>query len=470
EVTTVDSGRAALEQLECETWDMVILDWRMPDLDGIETARRIRSRLSTVRLPKILMVTAYGREEVMKQADELGLDGLLIKPISESILFDTIMEAFGRDRGRVPDEANASARFTDASTPLMGAHVLVVEDNAINQQVAEEILAGYGLTVEIAANGRIATEMLGASPNRYDAVLMDLQMPEMDGYDATQFIRTRLKNQTTPIIAMSAHALTHERQRALDIGMNDYVTKPVDPDQLLATLTRWIAPRPGQPPAAPVRSRPSETSGDLPDSLPGIHVRSALARMMGNQVLLRTLLADFRAHHTAAAAEIQRAIECDKPTEARRLAHTIQGVAGNLSMVDVFASARTTEALIQIGDLARLPAALAGLHDAIQAVMPSVATLLETGPVPVPPAAVENQSALDPARVGPLVVELDRSLKRNSLTARKQCGVLARELRGAGGDVPQAVTRLEASLARLDFRQARADLASIAAVLDITLV
>jgi hypothetical protein len=395
---------------------------------------------------------------------------LLIKPINESILFDTIIEAFGRDGERVADDESTPAPGSDIPAQLAGARVLVVEDNTINQQVAEEILSGFGLVVEIAANGRIATDMLRSSEDRYDAVLMDLQMPEMDGYEATRTIRTLMKNRSIPIIAMSAHALQHERQRAMDVGMNDYVTKPVDPDRLMATLARWITPRDGrQSVAAPARDRTAGMPGDLPESLPGIHVRSALARTMGNQTLLCKLLGDFLEHHAAVVAEIRAALDRDDAVAARRLAHTIQGVAGNLSMTDVFACARTAETLIQEADQARIPVALERLDHAIQAVMPSVARLLKAGPVPMRPAAVAAPSPLDAARVGSLIAELDRSLRRNSLTARKQCGALASALAGGSGDLSASVEQLEACLARLDFRQARTLLAQVAARLEVTL-
>jgi CheY-like chemotaxis protein/HPt (histidine-containing phosphotransfer) domain-containing protein len=348
--------------------------------------------------------------------------------------------------------------------------VLVVEDNTINQQVAEEILGGFGLLVEIAANGRIATDMLRSSADRYDVVLMDLQMPEMDGYEATRTIRTLLKNQTTPIIAMSAHALQHERQRALDVGMNDYVTKPVDPERLLATLARWITPRDGRPAVvAPVGDRATGLPDDLPESLPGIHVSSALARVMGNRALFRTLLGDFLERHASVVAEIRTALERDDAVVARRLAHTIQGVAGNLSMTEVCACARTTETRILEADRARMPEALESLDRAIRAVKPSVEHLLKAGPVPAQPAVVAETSPLDAARVGSLVVELDRSLRRNSLTARKQCGELAKALAGGAGDLSATVEQLEACLTRLDFRQARTLLAGVAARLDVAL-
>ena len=471
DVVAVDSGRAALAQLESESFDMVILDWRMPGLDGIETARRIKSRLRARRLPKILLVTAYGREEVVKQADELELDGLLIKPISESILFDTIMETFGRDRVRVPDETCVPPPAANATTPqLAGARVLVVEDNAINQQVAQEILEGFGLEVEIAGNGKIATGMLSSRADRFDAVLMDLQMPEMDGYEATRIIRTHLQNRAIPIIAMTAHALQHERQHALDVGMNDYVSKPVDPDQLLATLARWITVPPDRLPMAPRGTvQPVDIADEMPDSLPGIDVRGALVRTMGNRTLFRTLLSDFREHHAGVVGDMREALARDDVTLARRLAHTFQGVAGNLSMTDVFACARNAEALIQHGDRARIAAALKKLDRAVLVVMTSVARLVEDVPVPATPAVVMEQAPLEPARVVPLLVELDQSLKRNSLTARKQCAALADAFRGAGGEPAASFERLEACLAHLEFKQARTHLAAIAAMFDVTL-
>jgi two-component system, sensor histidine kinase and response regulator len=344
-----------------------------------------------------------------------------------------------------------------------------VEDNPINQQVAAEILEGFGLAVEIAGNGKTATDMLSSGADRFDAVLMDLQMPEMDGYEATRIIRTVLQNQATPIIAMTAHALRHERQHALDTGMNDYVSKPVDPDQLLATLARWITLRPDRPSVVPRVTVQSAGSAEyMPDSLPGIDVRSALARTMGNRTLLRTLLSDFREHHAGVVADIRKAVEREDVTLARRLAHTIQGVAGNLSMTDVFGCARSAETLIQHADQARLPATLDKLDRAILEAMTSVARLLEEGPAPAQPAVASDQP-LEPERIRSLLVEIDHSLKRNSLTARKQVGLLASQLRGAGGEVSASFERLEACLAHLEFKQARTHLASVAAMFDVTL-
>ena len=349
EPTTVNSGRAALKELELrgDFYQLMLLDWRMPDMDGIETVRRIRSRFPMLKIPKIFLVTAYGREEVMHQAEELGLDGFLVKPVSNSLLYDSIMEVFARERRHEqsrPDGRDAAAK---PSVGPAGARVLVVEDNAINQQVAREILEGYGVLVEIAANGRQATEMISAEPDRYDAVLMDLQMPEMDGYEATAAIRSLVDSTTLPIIAMTAHVLQTEKQRCMNAGMNDYVSKPVDPKLLLAALARWIKPRPEPLPAgSPARDRTAETIAALPLIVPGIDVNDALDRLMGDDQLLIRLLREFGKECTGAAKTICRALDREDLATAGRIAHTIKGTAGNLSVTEVYEAARELESAI----------------------------------------------------------------------------------------------------------------------------
>jgi two-component system sensor histidine kinase/response regulator len=468
DVTTVGSGHAALKELENQCFDLVILDWRMPGLDGIETARQIKTRSSLPKTPKILLVTAYGREEVISQAEDLGLDGLLIKPISDSVLFDTIMETFGLDHECMANLAAAPRPATETETMLTGARVLVVEDNEINQQVAVEILEGFGLTVEIAGNGKMATQMLGDGADRFDAVLMDLQMPEMDGYEATRVIRTRQNNRTTPIIAMTAHALQTEQQSCLDAGMNDYVSKPVDPDRLLATLARWIKPRPGHPTVKlGVKEQAAEFSQELPESLAGIDIGSALKRTMGNRKLLRELLGSFCKNHAGVVAEIRQALEREDVPLARRLAHTIRGVAGNLSMTEVFATTRDVEAAIQEGDQARISAGLEKLDQSIRLVIETVARIWEGEVTSARPALATTRQQPESAQLTSMLVQLDHLLKRNSLTARKQFGLLREQLSGC--NLQGSLEQLEACLGQLQFKQARKHLALVAATLDVTL-
>ncbi len=245
EVTLAASGEEGLAEitksLDGRPYDLVIMDWKMPGMDGIKASQRIKQDSRLTRVPAIILVTAYGREEIMQQAEAAGLDGFLIKPVSPSVMFDTIMQAFGKDAPRESRLGVDKDQAAVALKGLAGARVLVVEDNEINQQVAMEILAGAGLDVSLANNGQEGVNAVLA--NRYDAVLMDVQMPVMDGYTATRHIRRDPRFKDLPIIAMTAHAMTGDEEKSMAAGMNDHVTKPIDPAQLLATLAKWIAPR-----------------------------------------------------------------------------------------------------------------------------------------------------------------------------------------------------------------------------------
>jgi CheY-like chemotaxis protein len=239
--TALASGALALEELEAaaargEPYDLVLVDWQMPFMDGIETARRIKANARLPRRPLIFMITAYGREEVMHKAAEVAPDAFLFKPVSRSVLIDAIVRALRLPEAPHKREARAAPRWEE----LRGQRVLVVEDNEINQRVAREILEDAGLVVEMAASGFEALEVLRQGHARFRAVLMDVQMPGMDGYQTTRAIRAEL-HLPLPIIALTAHAFESERRKSLESGMDDHVTKPIDPDVLLAVLANRIA-------------------------------------------------------------------------------------------------------------------------------------------------------------------------------------------------------------------------------------
>jgi two-component system sensor histidine kinase/response regulator len=240
----VASGPEGITELENANKDnpfeLVIMDWKMPDMDGIETSKRIKEHTGLSKIPAIILVTAYGREEVMQQAEEVGLEGFLLKPVSASMLFDTIMQAFGESVPETSRNAQRREQGTEALELIRGANVILGEDNEINQQVAKEILEGAGLNVALAADGQEGVSAVKESD--YDVVLMDVQMPVMDGYKATREIRKDERFKELPIIAMTAHAMAGDEDKSLKAGMNDHVTKPIDPDQLFSTLQKWIKP------------------------------------------------------------------------------------------------------------------------------------------------------------------------------------------------------------------------------------
>jgi CheY-like chemotaxis protein len=418
-VTVAASGPEGITELEAASKDkpfeLVVMDWKMPDMDGIEASKHIKNLKSLSKIPPIILVTAYGREEVMQQAEEVGLEGLLLKPISASMLFDTIMQAFGEV---VPETSRIGQKHeheAEALEHIRGANVLLVEDNEINQQVAREILEGAGLRVSLANNGQEAVNAV--KENIYGAVLMDVQMPVMDGYTATRKIREwELKAQSSkpktakssevsasaqpltaivPIIAMTAHAMTGDDQKSIEAGMNDHITKPIDPDQLFATLQKWIKPVVKQTAGPKSLSTTGEAAIDerlekvdqvetveesLPEILPGFDLVEGLSRLMGNKRLYRKLLLDFGANYGAAADEIRAALEVGDFDQSHSLVHNLKGLAGNLAATDLQAAAVEMERLVK-GQAAEtdsgkdLDRKLADLERALEQALGAVQTL-----------------------------------------------------------------------------------------------
>ncbi|MBU0640579.1 MAG: response regulator [Planctomycetes bacterium] len=476
QVTAVASGEAALAELERvakadeRSYDLILLDWKMPGLDGIETARRIKSHQSLPKTPTIFMVTAYGNEEIRRQAEDLALDKLLTKPVSGSQLFDAIMEVSTCGSSALLAPAPSSSADPAAVAAIRGARVLLVEDNEINQQVAREILEGFGLTVQIAGNGREAVEAAPAGQTAFDVVLMDLQMPEMDGYEATRRLRERLGPEQLPIIAMTAHALDSEHQKCLAAGMNGHLPKPVDPEQLLATLVRWIKPDPSRQASAPPPQPQAvvESNADLPNPLPGVDLDAALRRLGGNRQLFVRLLHGFRRDFGEVVAQIRAALASNDIELAQRTAHTLKGVAGNIAATDVFAAAQAVDTAIRESEQERLGELLDNLHARLQTVLAAIPAARLPAPPSSPPAApTPNRGALDLPRVTRALAELDGLLKRNNLGAKKQLGPL-RDLLAATG-VAELLAQLESCVNGLDFKGAQAAVGAITQELSVAL-
>jgi len=468
-VTAVVSGAAALAELERAAqvserfYDLILLDWNMPGLDGIETARRIKSHQWLPKIPTIFLVTAYGNEEVKRQAEGLGLDKILAKPVSNSALLDAVMEVFTRNSTATPTPMSLSCADTEAAAAIRGARVLLVEDNEINQQVARELLESAGLVVQVAGNGREAVEAVLADQSAFDVVLMDLQMPEMDGYEATRRLREKFGPLELPIIAMTAHALESEHQKCLTAGMNDHVPKPVDPDRLVATLVRWIKPDPSRPASArPTRPESGPAApADLPAQVPGIDLESALRNLGGNRQLLVKLLHDFQQEFSDVVAKIRAALAGSDMELAQRTAHTLKGVAGNIAATDVCAAAAAVDAAIRKSEQDRLGELLDHLHASLQTVLAGIPVAQPQAVSAAPaPARTPNRAVLDKPRVAQAIVKLDDLLKKNNLGAKKQLAPLRGLLAEAG--VPESLGQLEACMDKLDFKGARTALAAIA--------
>ena len=340
EIDTADSGPKALEmvrtanQSDKQFYELIFMDWHMPGMDGIETARQIQQDKLLTKVPKIIMVTAHGREDVIKQANAIHLDGFLLKPVTHSLLFDSVMELFGQTvykKNNKNRERNLSG--LDA---IRGARLLLVEDNEINQQLAVELLSEEGFYVEVAENGKTGVEKVKATPSgdMFDVILMDLQMPVMDGRTAAKNIRSlEMPAKEVPIIAMTADAMIGVHEEVLEIGMNDYLTKPIEPRELYKTLIKWIKPDDRILPESYTRKSQKveqiEDDPGLPE-LKGIDTQKGLSRVNGNQKLYQSLLIKFHRDNQKTTRQIQSAIENGDQEQAVRLAHTVKGVSGTI--------------------------------------------------------------------------------------------------------------------------------------------
>ena len=335
EVQEAVSGHDGLEKIQQfqkdRPYELVLMDWQMVPMDGIEAGKRIRALKTLPKQPKIILITSYAREEAEEAMEEAGFDGLLIKPVSHSTLFDGIMKAFGRDGGKKLAKAEKTD-INELAKPIRGADILLVEDNEINQQVAQEILEGAGLVVSIAENGQEAVEMV--AQHTYHAVLMDVQMPVMDGYTATRKIRENPEYRDLPIIAMSASTMTRDIDQALGCGMNGHVGKPIDIKDLFSTLVKWIEPIKRD--VLPDKDEPQKHENDdeepeveVPE-LPYIDTNLGLSRVAGNKTLYLSLLEKFQENFVDTAKEITEASKSGELDLAQRLAHTVKGVAGSI--------------------------------------------------------------------------------------------------------------------------------------------
>ncbi|MEN9314483.1 MAG: hypothetical protein RIS35_876, partial [Pseudomonadota bacterium] len=415
EVSSTSAGAIALETIatadrDARPFDLVFLDWKMPGMDGLETARELQRRPLT-RLPLVLMITAFDRDEVLSSARQLGIGEVLVKPVTPSMLFDAVQRCVGGGAG--PRDAQpADALITVPA--LDGARALLVEDNVLNQEVAIEFLKAIGMTVDVAGDGAVALQRLRDQP--YDIVLMDMQMPVMDGISATREIRRMPGFAQLPIVAMTANAMAGDRERCLAAGMNDHIAKPIDPQDLVAKLLRWVRPRGSVPgPVTAATSEHSETPG-APESphavtieassgspgpgrqtgpiagapadplerlraIAGLDVATGLKLAADRPTLYLALLGKYLSGQSDALPRIGSAISEGRWEDAERAAHTLKGVSAQIGADAIRDTALRLERALR---------SIAGLQGAGAAIPP--------GP------------AMPPGDLAPLLTTLDRSL------------------------------------------------------------
>ena len=372
------------------TYDVVFMDWMLPGMNGIEAVRQIRHTPELSGLP-LIMVSAFATGNEEDEAKALGVSDFLHKPITASLVFDALARQFdksyssqARQRGqKEEDEAETQRK-------LQGAHILMAEDNEANQFVAQELLEAAGITLDIAENGREALEKLEGNQD-YAAVLMDMQMPIMDGLTAAREIRKRWPRLELPIIALTANAMKGDMDRCLQAGMNDYVSKPIDRKELFKALRRWIQSPAPQDAAAPADSEgtsdaqhspeiaPSSTESEEIPEIPGVDVPEAMERLGLPWTSIKKMLLRFAQGQPKTLQELQESIKAKDWEVARRHAHSIAGAAGNLSVTELRVKAKALEMAIkdQTGDFESL---FAQLNEELQPVIGSIQSLEPQAP------------------------------------------------------------------------------------------
>ncbi|MBF0399116.1 MAG: response regulator, partial [Desulfobacterales bacterium] len=331
-VMTVSSSDSAIEELKLSPYNIVILDSMMWGMDEIRTVKKIKNDFN---IPIIMMIE-YGKDMIWEQAKEVGADDFVVKPVKQSLLFDSIAKVFIPDKD-INYREQLISKEDDYLKSLGGYRILLVEDNPINQQLAKELLEGVGISVDIACNGKEGVETV--CNYLYDAVLMDVQMPEMDGLEATKTIR-RIENSEEadkthiPIIAMTAHATKEDHQKCINSGMDDYLVKPIDPEQLYLTLKKWLPEKEGRT-FTPVKKQ-TNIDSDIPDSVPGILIMEGIKRTGGNQKLYLNILFEFAENYFDFIKKVKKAIEENKFEIAMNTLHTLKGVAGNISAKELY--------------------------------------------------------------------------------------------------------------------------------------
>ncbi|SDA68408.1 MULTISPECIES: response regulator [unclassified Janthinobacterium] len=457
-------GAVAQARAEGRPYGLLLMDWKMPDMNGLDTLAAIRADGAGIdAIPACIMVTAFHREALLEAARqrELPLDGVLSKPVSASTLLDQIAFVFGGVTGQ-SRKIQRQSSYRDDERALRGAWLLLVEDNEVNQEVAQHILHDAGIRVDIAGNGAIALAKI--AENAYDGVLMDCQMPVMDGYQATRKLRQDPRFSNLPVIAMTANAMVGDKEKCLDAGMNDFIAKPIDVAQLFGTLARWINP------AAPQASRVMEAQPEV--ELPlvaGLKMTEAMRRVGGNAALMRKLLERFVETQFDAMLRIASAIDNNQLDTAIREAHTLKGLAGNIGAGGLADSAARVEHLLSLGSHDGLSQALAACSQALDELVPKIVLAMQSragvaeagGGVALPVAPVDR------AQLEAGLRELSLLLQQDDAQAVKHLDCIGPVLVAAGQ--AEHARQLKRMLGQYDFEGALAQLGEVADALELTL-
>jgi len=435
-----EEAEAKVERAQAagDPYSVVLMDWHMPGMDGVAATQALVDKGLLGKAQTLLMVTAYGRDDAAAAGAGLPINNYLTKPLNPSMLLDSILLAQGRRVVSQRRQQQGDDTFA-ARRRLAGAYLLLVEDNDINQELAVDLLTDAGIVVDVANNGREALDRLAST--RYDGVLMDIQMPVMDGYTAAEEIRKHDKFADLPVIAMTANALVGDRERALEAGMNDHIAKPLNVADMFATIDRWITPSdPSRRPEEAVEAIPEEAA--IP-AMSGIDTRAGLATCAGNEGLYRKLLLKFLNSGTSFERDFREALVSADGDAAVRQAHTLKGIAASIGARDLAAAAEILEFACRDGLEQQV------VHARLEALLGLLAKVLEAiAAARLEPEAELVAAVADPAAIPALTGELKALLE----SADTRAGEVAEQLLKASGDPEhELLTQLVANIELFDF-------------------
>ncbi len=337
QVESANSGERALELiLEADNktpFDIIVTDWHMPPgMNGIELVKSI-NHFKLKKPPSSILFSNVSQDELSNEAKKQGIEHILTKPVNASVLFEVILSIFNLDTTTSSkiDRVEVAPKSRISLEKIKGSKILVAEDNLLNQQIAQELLTDEGFKVTIANNGKEAVDLVNNED--FDVVLMDMQMPEMDGLEATMKIRETFASDTLPILAMTANASEEDRDKCLKAGMDAHITKPIDPEVLMSELCKWITPkdideRAQEPPK-------KAQSNNAIVAIDGIDIKAALRVVAGKQSLLNKMLTTFVADQSQATDAIKDALQNKDNELAKRLAHTLKGTAASIGAMQL---------------------------------------------------------------------------------------------------------------------------------------
>ncbi|MBF0397303.1 MAG: response regulator, partial [Desulfobacterales bacterium] len=456
------SGEDALQKLtinerENRAYSLLLIDWMMPDMDGVELSERIKGNPIFRNIPIIIM-TALGLEKIQLRASKAGVNSFLIKPIKRFVLLETIMKLFGK-KIEVQIYKKEKSEITDNSNQkFKGLKILLVDDNSMNQQVAREMLQFEGIIVIVASNGREAVDLV--NKDFFDIVFMDLEMPVMDGYEATRLIRKDITI-TLPIIAMTGHALDGYREKCMEAGMNDYITKPIEFEELFETIDRWSKPKEKEIPLINNEVLDETLDIEFPQTIAGIDIESGIKRIFGNKKKFIKLLYEFHTNFGKVAQNIRKNLDEGDTRNCQQIVHSIQGVAGNIGANDLHKIAGELEIAFKKQEIKNINALLDNFEKKLNLIIEYIAELKKNKILEDKDESADNEDIpVNTSRVSLLLdklaylLQIGDSEAGNILTEIKDC------LKGS--TFKSYVNQLEEQIYNFNFNEAQKTLIDLA--------